>query len=116
MRATGSLLLFMRALGQYSAQAIRAGGALNRKEKSNRWGSGEILLLTRTKKGGAVDAGAASNIRRALQRRYRLASDTLVYDLQFRLRRSHGNARAGFRITIFDEFEAKVGAGGYHEA
>ena len=37
-----------------------------------------------------------------LQRRYRLASDTLVYDLQFRLRCSHCNARAGFRITIFD--------------
>jgi hypothetical protein len=25
-----------------------------------------------------------------------------VYDLQFRLRCSHCNARAGFRITIFD--------------
>jgi hypothetical protein len=29
-------------------------------------------------------------------------SHFLVYDLQFRLRCSHCNARAGFRITIFD--------------
>ena len=35
-----------------------------------------------------------------LQRRHRLPSDFLVYDLQFRLRCSHCNARAGFRITI----------------
>jgi len=33
-----------------------------------------------------------------LQRRHRLASDMLVYDLQFRLR----CRRSGFRITIFD--------------
>ena len=38
-----------------------------------------------------------------LQHRYRLASDTLVFDLQFRLRCSHCNRRSGFRITIFDE-------------
>jgi hypothetical protein len=38
-----------------------------------------------------------------LQRRYRVPSDTLVYDLQFRLRCSHCNRRAGFRITIFDD-------------
>ena len=37
-----------------------------------------------------------------LQRRYRLASDALVFDLQFRLRCSHCNRRSGFRITIFD--------------
>lgn len=37
-----------------------------------------------------------------LQRRHRVGSDTLVYDLQFRLRCSHCNVRAGFRITIFD--------------
>ena len=37
-----------------------------------------------------------------LQRRHRVPSDFLVYDLQFRLRCSHCNARAGFRITIFD--------------
>ena len=37
-----------------------------------------------------------------LQRRYRLPSDTLVFDLQFRLRCSHCNRRSGFRITIFD--------------
>ena len=37
-----------------------------------------------------------------LQRRYRFPSDTLVFDLQFRLRCSHCNARAGFRITVFD--------------
>jgi len=29
-------------------------------------------------------------------------SDFLVYDLQFRLRFTHCNARVGFRITIFD--------------
>ena len=33
---------------------------------------------------------------------YRLASDMLVFDLQFRLRCSHCNRRSGFRITIFD--------------
>ena len=38
-----------------------------------------------------------------LQRRYRLASDTLVFDLQFRLRCKGCNRRGGFRITIFDE-------------
>ena len=38
-----------------------------------------------------------------LQRRHRVPSDFLVYDLQFRLRCSHCNARAGFRITILDE-------------
>ena len=37
-----------------------------------------------------------------LQRRYHLASDMLVFDLQFRLRCSHCNRRSGFRITIFD--------------
>jgi len=37
-----------------------------------------------------------------LQRRHRMASDTLVFDLQFRLRCSHCNCRSGFRITIFD--------------
>ena len=38
-----------------------------------------------------------------LQRRHRVPSDFLVYDLQFRLRCSHCNARVGFRITILDE-------------
>ena len=37
-----------------------------------------------------------------LQRRHRVPSGFLVYDLQFRLRCSHCNARAGFRITILD--------------
>ena len=37
-----------------------------------------------------------------LQRRHRVPSDFLVYELQFRLRCSHCNARAGFRITILD--------------
>ena len=36
------------------------------------------------------------------QRQHRVPSDTLVFDLQFRLRCSHCNRRAGFRITIFD--------------
>ena len=38
-----------------------------------------------------------------LQRRHRVPSDFLVYDLQFRLRCLRCNARVGFRITIFDE-------------
>jgi hypothetical protein len=38
-----------------------------------------------------------------LQRRYRLGSDTLVFDLQFRLRCQGCNRRSGFRIAIFDE-------------
>jgi len=38
-----------------------------------------------------------------LQRRQRIPSDMLVFDLQFRLRCSHCNARAGFRITMLDE-------------
>ena len=37
-----------------------------------------------------------------LQRRYRLASNTLVFDLQFRLRCQGCNRRSGLRITIFD--------------
>jgi hypothetical protein len=37
-----------------------------------------------------------------LQRRYRMSSETLVFNLQFRLRCSHCNRRAGFRITILD--------------
>jgi hypothetical protein len=38
-----------------------------------------------------------------LQRRHRVPSDFLVFDLQFRLRCAHCNARAGFRISIFDK-------------
>ena len=38
-----------------------------------------------------------------LQRGYRMASDMLVYDLQFRLWCKGCYAGAGFRITIFDE-------------
>ena len=38
-----------------------------------------------------------------LQRRHRVQSDTLVFDLQFRIRCSHCNRRSGFRITILDE-------------
>ena len=37
-----------------------------------------------------------------LQRTLRLPSDTLIYDLQFRLRCGHCNARRGFRIAIED--------------
>jgi hypothetical protein len=37
-----------------------------------------------------------------LQRRHRVPSDTLVYDLQFRLRCTYCNCRRGFRITILD--------------
>ena len=38
-----------------------------------------------------------------LQRRHRMPSDTLVFDLQFRLRCKGCNRRSGFRITILDE-------------
>jgi hypothetical protein len=37
-----------------------------------------------------------------LQRRHRVPSDFLVYDLQFPLRCTCCNCRRGFRITIFD--------------
>jgi hypothetical protein len=37
-----------------------------------------------------------------LQRQYRLPSDTLIYDLQFRLRCQHCNKRREFRISILD--------------
>ena len=53
-----------------------------------------------------------------LQRRYRVPSNTLVFDLQFRLRCTHCNGWQGFRITIFDNrtrgdnSKPKVGAGG----
>jgi hypothetical protein len=40
--------------------------------------------------------------RGALQRQHRIPSDTLVYDLQFRLRCKHCNRIDGFGITIFD--------------
>jgi hypothetical protein len=38
-----------------------------------------------------------------LQRRHRVPSDTLVFDLQYRLRCSHCNRRDGFWISILDE-------------
>lgn len=37
-----------------------------------------------------------------LQRLYRLPSDTLIYDPQFRLRCRQCNRRSGFRITVAD--------------
>jgi hypothetical protein len=36
------------------------------------------------------------------QRRYRLPSDTLVYDLRYRLRCQHCTRRQGFRISVID--------------
>jgi hypothetical protein len=41
--------------------------------------------------------------RHGCQRRHRLPSDTLVFDLQFRLRCKGCNRWSGFRITIFDD-------------
>ena len=38
-----------------------------------------------------------------LERRYRLASDTLVWELRYRLRCSKCNSRDRFEITIEDE-------------
>ena len=37
-----------------------------------------------------------------VQREYRVPSDTLVYDLQYRLRCKHCGAREGFKIAIQD--------------
>jgi hypothetical protein len=37
-----------------------------------------------------------------LQRRHRLASTTLIYDLQFRLRCRHCRAERGFKIVVAD--------------
>lgn len=37
-----------------------------------------------------------------LQRLHRFPSDTLVFDLQFRLRCAHCNRKTGFRISITD--------------
>jgi hypothetical protein len=44
----------------------------------------------------------ATYMRGLLQRKYRLPSDMLIYDLQYRLRCNHCNSRSGFTITIFD--------------
>src|ERR1051325_9672241 len=41
--------------------------------------------------------------RGVLQRLHRFPSDTLVYDLQFRLRCRHCNRRSGFRIAVVDD-------------
>ena len=38
-----------------------------------------------------------------LQRRHRIASDTLIFDLQFRLRCGHCNRLSGFRIAVADQ-------------
>jgi hypothetical protein len=38
-----------------------------------------------------------------LQRKYRMPSDTLIIDLQYRFRCTHCNRRRGFQIGIFDE-------------
>ena len=38
-----------------------------------------------------------------LQRNHRVPSDTLVYDLQYRLRCKHCNRTAGFEISILDD-------------
>jgi len=46
---------------------------------------------------------ASSIVKGFLQRRQRVLSDTLVFDLQFRLCCRDCNRLSGFRITIFDE-------------
>ena len=40
---------------------------------------------------------------RSLARHHRIASDTLVYDLQYRLRCKHCNVTDGFKISIVDQ-------------
>jgi len=38
-----------------------------------------------------------------LQRRHRIPSDTLIFDLQFRLRCGQCNRQSGFRIAVADQ-------------
>ena len=42
-------------------------------------------------------------MRGLLQRRYRIPSDTLIYDLQYRMKCHHCNRTSGFEIAILDE-------------
>ncbi len=72
-------------------------------KKSDRWlrlgdlASHEVIVV-RCPCGRSVEYH-----KRFLQRRHRVPSDTLVYDLQFRLRCcTYCNCRRGFRITILD--------------
>jgi hypothetical protein len=46
-----------------------------------------------------------------LQREHRISSDTLIYDLQYRLRCRHCNARSGFKIAIQDQTYTGTGPG-----
>jgi hypothetical protein len=44
-----------------------------------------------------------------LQRRHRLPSDTLIYDLQFKLRCKHCNVTSGFKIEVRDTSYHNIG-------
>ena len=57
-------------------------------------GEDEIILVT-CQCGWIVEFGTG-----VLQREHRIASDTLIYDLQFRLRCKHCTRRKGFKIAI----------------
>ena len=46
-----------------------------------------------------------------LQRSHRLPSDTLIYDLQFRMRCSHCNCKDSFRISIVDGRAGEMASG-----
>src|SRR5229473_1921734 len=49
------------------------------------------------------ECGRSTEYRKGfLQRHQRVPSDTLVYDLQFRLRCTHCNRKTGFGISIID--------------
>ena len=45
-----------------------------------------------------------------LQREYRIPSDTLVFDLQYRLRCKHCNRREGFGISVQDRQAVGTGS------
>jgi hypothetical protein len=54
------------------------------------------------------ECGRSTEYRKGfLQRHQRVPSDTLVYDLQFRLRCTHCNRKTGFGISILDD---RIGA------
>jgi hypothetical protein len=55
------------------------------------------VVVTRCLCGQIVEFGNG-----ILQRRHRIPSDTLIYDLQFKLRCSHCNRTSGFTISVLD--------------
>lgn len=61
-------------------------------------GKTEVVVVKCRRCGTSVEYG-----RGFLQRRHRVASDTLVYDLRYRLKCARCNNRDDFRISILDK-------------